>query len=157
MTALVTFREFRPADMVEISGRLSEDLLRIGLTENPASIEEGEQLAAAGPAWTAVARDGRILCCAGFAEVFPGVQAEAWATLATTIGPAHLAITRFARWQVKTSPLFRIDARCIRRRAEVTWARLCGFREWAELGPWGPRREPTMLFSRIRPMPEDFQ
>lgn len=155
MMPLVSFRAFQPADVVKISRHLSAELLRIGLTEDPASIEEGQALAAAGPAWTAVGRDGEILCCAGFAEVFPGIQAEAWAMLATAIGPAHLAITRFARWQIQTSPLFRIDARCVRRRAEITWAKLCGLREWAELGPWGPRREPTMLFSRIRPIPED--
>ena len=80
----VTFRDFRPEDCVEISRHQSAELLKLGLTEDPASIGEGQALASAGPAWTAIGRDGAILCCAGFAFAFPEVQANAWAMLATS-------------------------------------------------------------------------
>lgn len=157
MSALVTFRDFEPQDSVEISAKLSAELLRLGLTEDPSSIAEGMALKRGGPAWTAVGRDGEILCCAGFLETAPGLQASAWAMLAPVIGPAHLAITRFARWQIRTSPIFRIDALVARRPRELAWARLCGLREWAHLGPWacGDELEDIVLFSRMRPLPRE--
>lgn len=155
MSSLVSFRQFVPADYLAIAQTLSAELLRMGLSEDPASILEGEALAAAGPAWTAIGADGTVLCCAGFTESAPGLQAAAWAVLAPELGRAHVAITRFARWQIATSPILRIDAFVARRPRELAWARLCGLKEWARLGPWacGDTMEDIVLFSRFRPLP----
>jgi hypothetical protein len=146
----VVFRDFLPADVVALALQPSQHVC-LGVTRAVHSIEDGEELAEGGEAWTAAAPDGRILCCAGFKHLWPGRHAIAWAMLGVGLGPAHLAVTRFARDRIAESPLSRIEA-IVRASvaAECKWAKAVGLRLRADLPQWGPDGETHLLFDRIR-------
>jgi hypothetical protein len=155
MAAAVTFRAMIAEDVVELALQPSQHVC-LGVTRAVHSIEDGEELVEGGPAWTAVARDGRILCCAGFrilwaANEATGGHGVAWALLAADLGPAQVAITRFARARIAESPLDRIEA-IVRAGvvAEPQWARLVGLRRRALLRKWGPEGKTHLLFERVR-------
>jgi hypothetical protein len=146
----VTFRDMQPGDVVQLALQPSQHTA-LGVTRAVHSFEDGEELALGGPSWTAIGADGRILCCAGFRELWPGRHAVAWALLASGLGAAHLAVTRFARDRIAESPLARIEA-IVRAgvAAECAWARLVGLNLVAELRQWGPDGETHLLFERLR-------
>jgi len=150
MTAAVTFRQFLAGDVVQLALQPSQHV-HLGVTRPVQSFEDGEELAEGGPAWTAIGAGGRILCCAGFKELWPDRHAVAWALLAGGLGAAHLAITRFARDRIAESRLARIEA-IVRAdvAAERCWARLVGLSLRAELPAWGPEGASHLLFDRIR-------
>lgn len=151
----VTFRAMCAGDVVRLELQPSQhDYL--GMTRPAHGLEDGEELVGGGPAWTAVAADGRILCCAGFRYLWPPTNmftghAVAWALLARDLGPDHLAVTLFARRQIEESPIGRIEA-IVRAgvSAEPVWARLVGLRRRALLRKWGPEGKTHLLFERIR-------
>lgn len=153
--AAVTFRAMCAGDVVQLDLQPSQhDYL--GMTRPAHGLEDGEDLVAGGPAWTALAADGRILCCAGFRYLWPPSEgfsghAVAWALLARDIGPAHFAVTHFARRTIAESPIGRIEA-IVRAdvAAEPAWARLVGFRRRALLRKWGPEGKAHILFERIK-------
>ena len=77
--------------------------------------DQAAAMEASGPAWTARARDGRVLCCAGIGTMYfdaggRPAHGVAWAMLSSRIGAAHVAITRFARRAIAESPFRRIEA-----------------------------------------------
>lgn len=152
----VAFRSFLAGDVVQLALQPSQHVT-LGITRPVHSIDDGRELEACGPAWTAYApSNGRILCCAGFKELWPagersGGHGVAWAMLAGGLGAAHLAITRFARERIAESPLTRIEA-IVRAgvEAECSWARLVGLELAAVLRAWGPDAETHLLFERIR-------
>lgn len=114
---------------------------------------QARALESRGAAWTAFAPDGRVLCCAGLAEVFAGRQAVAWAMLAVDLGTAaHLAITRFARAQITSSRLARIETLVAAdgRGRGAKWARACGLRLNTIVERWGAASETMLLFERVR-------
>lgn len=146
----VTFRAMCAGDVVALALQPSQHVC-LGVTRPVHSLEDGAELVEGGPAWTAVASDGRILCCAGFKILWPDRHAVAWALLAAGLGSAHVAITRFARDRIAQSPLPRIEA-IVRAGvvAEPKWARLVGLRRRALLRKWGPEGRAHILFERIR-------
>lgn len=152
--AEVVIREMLAGDLVQLALQPSQHVT-LGISKPVHSLEDGEEMVAAGPAWSAIA-GGRVLCCYGFAMVWPagpgtGGHALAWALLAEDVGAAHLAITRFARATIAESPITRIEA-IVRADvdAEVNWARMVGLNQVAELRAWGPDGKTHLLFERIR-------
>jgi hypothetical protein len=146
----VRFRDFLAGDVVQLALQPSQHVC-LGVTRAVHSIDDGLELAAGGPAWTAISVQGRILCCAGFRELWEGRHAVAWALLASELGAAQLAITRFARQRIAESPFARIEA-IVRKamKAECDWARLVGLDFRCELPKWGPDGETHLLFDRVR-------
>jgi hypothetical protein len=151
----VTLRRFLATDVVELALQPAQHVT-LGVHQEKHSIEDGRELEALGPAWTAVGEDGRILACYGFGYQWPptektGGHALAWAMLASGLGAAHVAITRFARDTIAASPIDRIDA-IVRAdvEAEWRWAELVGFRLVAELRCWGPEGETHLLYEHVR-------
>lgn len=166
----VLFRPFAAGDVVQLALQPSQHVA-LGVTRPVHSIEDGRELAAGGPAWTAIGtagdNRGRILCCAGFQQLWPakplpphphqpgaggtGGHAVAWALLASGLGAAHLAITRFAAEQFEASAYSRIEA-IVRASvaAECKWPRLIGMRLAATLRAWGPDGDTHLLFERVR-------
>jgi hypothetical protein len=154
MSGAVQIRGFLAGDAVQLVLQPSQHVA-LGLKHAIHSIDDGRELEAAGPAWTATG-GGRILCCYGFAEVAPagprtGGHALAWALLAANLGAAHVAITRFARATLADSPISRIEA-IVRAgvEAERKWAEMVGFELAATLRCWGPEGETHLLFERVR-------
>lgn len=137
------------ADAVEIQRQASQRV-QLGI-ERDMSLEEAEALAdGAGEAWT-IRQGDRIVACVGLRETFIGRQAVAWAILAEGIGAAHLAVTRFAKRRIASSPLRRIEA-IVRADvpAECAWARLVGLQAAHVLRCFGAQSETHVLFERIR-------
>jgi hypothetical protein len=152
---MVAFRDFEAFDVVELKLQPSQHVT-LGFAKPVHSIEDGRELEALGPAWTAIAGDGRVLACFGFGYQWPpsdktGGHALAWAMLGEGLGAAHVAITRFARRTLETSPIERVEA-IVRAavEAECRWAELVGFTRVAELRAWGPERETHLLYERVR-------
>jgi hypothetical protein len=155
MSAPVRFRDMLAGDVVQLALQPSQHVM-LGMTRPVRDMEDGRAMVAAGPAWTAVGGDGRILCCAGFWELWPageksGGHAVAWALLASGIGAAHLAITRFARRRIAESGYSRIEA-VVRAdvKAERGWAAAVGLSLGATMRAWGPDGADHMLFERVR-------
>lgn len=157
MTGL-TIRPFLAPDVVQLDLQPSQHVT-LGVLKALHSVEDGEELETAGPAWTVIGPDGRILCCYGFAYLHPpseltGGHALAWALLTVELGAAHVAITRFARETIDASPIDRIEAIV---RADVAtecrWAELVGLERAAVLRAWGPERKTHLLFERVRDCP----
>lgn len=153
MAASVTFRDFTPGDAVQLALQPSQHLT-LGLTRPVLSYADGEELAAGGPAWTALA-DGRVIACFGATTLWPANgafrgHAVAWALLAEGIGAAHLALTRYVREKVETLDVSRLEAivRCDVA-AEACWAKLCGLRRRHLLRQWGPEGKPHILYARV--------
>src|SRR3954462_4348527 len=85
-----------------------------------------EQVADAGPCWTALV-DARPIACAGFQECWEG-RAIAWAILAETAGRHMPALTRAVRRALASHPAERIEAQALVGFAPAArWARLLGF------------------------------
>jgi hypothetical protein len=166
MNGAVTIRPFLAGDVVQLALQPSQHVT-LGMHKAVHSIEDGRELEAIGPAWTAIgaangAGRGRILACYGFGYQWPpsertGGHALAWAMLGEGLGAAHVAITRFARETIAASPIDRIEA-IVRKavEAECRWAELVGFRFVAELTSWGPERETHLLYERVRDQPNDL-
>lgn len=151
-------RSFLAGDIVQLALQPSQHLT-LGMLKAVHSIEDGRAIEASGPAWTAIGADGRILCCYGFAWMFPpadgfGGHALAWAMLAGDVGSAHVAITRFARETIVASPIDRIEA-IVRDDAppECRWAEMVGLERIAVLRSWGPEGKTHRLYERIRRAP----
>jgi hypothetical protein len=151
----VRIRDFLAGDVVQLVIQPSQ-IVTLGVTREVHSLEDGRELAAGGPAWTAIGPDGRILACYGFTYLWPpseqtGGHAVAWALLASDLGRAHVAITRFARDTIAASGIERIEAIV---RADVAgecrWAELVGLELVAILRAWGPEAKTHLLFERIR-------
>jgi hypothetical protein len=151
----VTFRDFLPGDAIHICLQTSQHIC-LGVNRPVLNIEDGLDMLLGGPAWTAIGRGGRILCCGGFKLLWPpnppltGGHAVAWAILAANLGAGHVAITRFARDRIAEAPYSRIE--CITRMdvpSEFLWARLLGFGNGRVLRKWGPEGRPHMLLERI--------
>lgn len=145
---MIGFRPMLAGDLIQLKLQPSQHF-ELGLEEEELDMPRARDLAANGPAWTA--HDGaRILCCAGFRETFPGVQAVAWAMLATGIGPAHLAITRYAAARFAEAPYRRIEAIVESwNRPARRWARLIGLEEAHVLRAFGADSRDHILMERI--------
>lgn len=148
----IQFEPFRARDALNIQLQHSQ-WVEAGIEARGMTIEQARDLE--GSAWTAwrmgPGLNMRILCCAGFRELFPGRHAIAWALLAAGIGPrALLTVTRFARARIAESPLVRIE--CLTRdgRAERRWAEAVGLAFRAALPGWGAASETICVFDRVK-------
>ncbi len=70
-----------------------------------------EQVADAGPCWTALV-DGQPIACAGFQECWEG-RAIAWAILGESAGRHMLALTRAVKRALDRHPAERIEAQAL--------------------------------------------
>jgi len=85
-----------------------------------------EQVADAGPCWTALVDEAPI-ACAGFQDCWEG-RAIAWAILGETAGRHMPALTRAVRRALDRYPAARIEAQALLGFAPaMRWARLLGF------------------------------
>lgn len=153
MTGAVTFRDLLPGDVVQLALQPSQHVT-LGLVRPALGYADGEELAAGGPAWTALHR-GRVVACVGAKYLWPPADgftghAVLWALLADGIGAAHLAVTRFVRDRIADSPIARLEA-IVRaeEEAECKWPRLLGLNLAAVLRRWGPEGAPHLLFERV--------
>lgn len=145
----VSFRPLRPEDVLALQLQPSQHV-ELGLSRGIETFEEAEELCSRGPAWSAIAGDGRVLCVAGFAEIFPPVHAVAWAMLAEGIGRDHRRITEYARARVDEQNYRRIDLITAARLPCLKWARMLGFeRDPYPLRNYGAASELCFLFERI--------
>jgi hypothetical protein len=155
---IASVRPMAAGDVVQLALQPSQHKC-LGMTRVAHSIEDGQELVAGGPAWTAIGRHhdgtwGRILCCAGFTILWPANEktrghAMAWAMLAEGLGAAHLAVTRFAQRRIAEAPYSRLEAIVRDVEAEKAWAWYCGFRNPILLRAWGPEGEDHLLYERI--------
>ncbi len=168
---MLEFRKLVPSDLTEIVLQPSQRV-QYGLPLE-FDAEQAEALAQE-DAWTAVL-DGRVVCCIVIAETFPGMAGLAMALFAENIGPAHVKLTRFARWLVAQSPLPRIEAVAQAHDAEAIlqrfpdidpyellqavlvqptppcrWAMMTGLQPVAVLRKYGALGQTHVLFERIR-------
>jgi hypothetical protein len=121
----------------------------LGRYHSAYTLEEGAELADNGDAWTAH-RGSRIVTIAGFRELFPG-HAVVWASLSSALGADHLAISRFARWQIENTRFRRLEAivEAANLRA-IDWARLVGLEPVHTLRGYGPDGSDHILFERVK-------
>lgn len=149
----VSFRAFAPEDAAQLQLQPSQ-WMQAGIAADAMTAEQATALHGQGEAWTAMAADGRLLCCAGIAELFPGRHGIAWSMLASDLGVRqHMAITRFARDRIAASPLPRIECLVEDDAAGrgAKWAEACGMRLRAAMPMWGPASADVLLFDRIKP------
>jgi hypothetical protein len=153
----VEFRELLIGDVLRIFVQPSQHFC-LGVNRPVLKLEDATEIVTGGPAWTAIDQaTGRVLAIAGFKDLWPANpprtdgHAIAWAVLAADLGPAHLAISSFARAQIAAAPYSRLEA-IVRMNlpAEYRWARLVGFGNPRVLRKWGPDGEPHMLLERVR-------
>jgi hypothetical protein len=147
----VSALDFRPmlaGDAVLLALQPSQHF-ELGIEHREFTMDEGEDLAENGLAWTAY-RGSAVVTIAGFREVFPG-HAVAWAALSEDVGRDHLAITRFARAQIEGSPYRRIEAiiEASNVRA-IRWAELVGLTAAHRLRRYGPEDVDHILFERVQ-------
>lgn len=147
----VSFAAFEPADAVAILVQPSQ-WVQAGIDARTMTIDAACDLAARGAAWSARDPQGRLLCCAGIVETFPGRQGTAWAMLAEALGVRqHLAITRFARARIAGCGLVRVESlvdadpagRCAK------WATAVGLTFNTVLHGWGADSGTVLLFDRV--------
>lgn len=146
---MARIRAFQPTDAVAIHLQQSQ-IGQMGAFEPVRNLRYGMELDQMGPAWTAVDDDGDILMCAGLGEVFPAVQATAWALIGK-LGVHQLSVMRQMRRILDSQDFVRIEA--LARAAvpsEGQFLRLAGFRLAARLAKWGPVSEDYELYERVR-------
>ncbi len=156
---MTKIREFRATDLIALE---LQDAQRgvLGIHEPDISLAHGFQLKAAGPAYTAEDRTGRVVACAGMAECFQDVQATAWALFAK--GWWHAINRRMVisalRDGLAAAPYARIEALAREARpGECRLLEVVGFRRVAALALWGPRSETVILHEKLGPVPKAAQ
>lgn len=149
----VTLRLFGPADYLAIDIQDSQ-ADSLGIYEVPQTLAGGKQLEMSGPAWTGVDDDGTVIFIAGFAEVFYGRQATAWAYFSRAFRQrrgAQRDALRIMRAMVAAAPFVRIEALCDAEFAEqARWLHALGFSAVACLRQWGPHSKECLFFERVK-------
>ena len=173
----LSIRLCTPDDILSIE-RHPDQMLQMGLAA-PASREDAEMLCGVGAtgfwgeAWACSWHD-ELVACLGMRGTFGGTHVITWAILANGIGPAHLAVTRFARARVLDSGYDRIEAIAraadaeaiverfphldaqqlvaavmVRPTPEIRFAMLSGLKPAHVLRRYGAAAETHMLMERI--------
>lgn len=142
-------RPFRPADLpaldVQPFQRAWCRRCAVPLTQ-----AHGEALLEAGPAWTAVAADGRLLGVGGFHVVNP-CYAVAWALLADRIGWAMTGISRAVIRQIDALGFRRIEALVpVGFEAGLDWADMLGFDLFGVQRSAAPDGSDLAVFEMVR-------
>jgi hypothetical protein len=148
--APLEFRDMLAGDAVLLELQPSQHY-ELGLHHPCYTLEEGEDLASNGDAWTAH-RGSRIITIAGFRDLFgTGTHAIVWASLSADLGRDYLPITRFAREKIATSRFPRLEAivDASDERA-ITWANLVGLKPVHVLRGYGPQSKDHILFERVQ-------
>lgn len=151
---MTVIREFRATDLIALDLQ-PEQRGVLGIYEPDISFAHGFALEHAGPAYTAVSADGRVLASAGLAECFRDRQATAWAMFARGWWEAvdRKAVIRALRAGLESAPYARIEA--LSRAARPEEGRLLqfvGMRRVAPLKQWGPNSETVVLYERLGPV-----
>jgi hypothetical protein len=144
------FRSMLAGDAVLLDLQPSQHY-ELGLYHPVYTLEEGEELADNGDAWTAH-RGSRILTIAGFRDLFGnGQHAVVWASHAADLGRDYLPITRFAREKIARSRFRRLEAivDAADERA-IAWANLVGLKPVHLLRGYGPQGTDHVLFERVQ-------
>lgn len=169
----VAFVRLQPQHLFAIERQPSQQVL-LGV-EASVTEEEAGILCSMPEAW-AMLVGGRPIACFGISEIFAGHHGVAWAVLASGLGRAHVALTRFARARLAACGYARIEtfARAedveglvarypnmdtgqlvamvmTRQTPEIRWARLLGFGAAHVLRRYGGGDETYMLLERIAP------
>lgn len=147
---MTQFRPMLAGDALLLEIQASQHF-ELGLDESTFTRERAEDLANNGLAWTA--HDGaRILCCAGFREIYRG-HAVAWAAFVdpAELGRAGVSISRFARRRVADAPYRRIEAlvEADNERA-VDWSHRIGLVPGYLLRSYGNEGRDHILFERVK-------
>lgn len=147
---MIGVRPFQPADLQWLALQ-SAQRLWLGLHTPALDAAYGEQLAAAGPAFTVTTPAGWVIAAAGFHEIFP-TYAVAWSLLAEGVGQWQLPLTRAVAARLEASPYNRIEA-LVRTDypPAARWARMLGFHCGALVARAGPEDEDYFMFERVRP------
>ncbi len=115
--------EYKPAHLHTLALQPHQQHLGVALRAHGWA----EQVADAGPCWTALV-DGQPIACAGFQECWEG-RAIAWAILGQSAGRHMAALTRAVRRALAAHPAERIEAQALLDFAPAArWARLLGFK-----------------------------
>lgn len=140
------FRQMLPGDLPRLVLQPSQ-IGRLGIYAPAHDEKHGRELVASGPAWAAEEGE-RMLCLAGFAEVFPGRQAIAWALIADGVPLAnHVRMLGFMRLRLAEQSYRRIEALArAASLAECNWLRRLGFVTEGVMRNWGPLSEDHVLF-----------
>lgn len=177
MREAATLRRLEAMDLLTIVRQPSQEL-QLG---TPADIDfaEAELYADQDESWTLVRSSGehggRVLCCFGILESFPGAVGVPWAVLSTMTTGERLALTRAARALVARSILPRLETVAIAADAEPIvamfpgldpgqllaavmaapspechWAMMVGLTPWAVIRKFGAASQTHVLFERIR-------
>lgn len=148
----VEIRQLLPLDVLALDQQPNVEG-QFGIYEPVKNIRHGIELQAMGPAWSAIAEDGEVLCCAGFGQIFPDVQATAWAIFSRKFAEsvrAQVTVIQFMREQIAAGPWQRIEALCRDSYpAEGRWLERVGFERRVLLRKWGPHSEDYWLFERV--------
>lgn len=122
--ASLTFREFEPDDLLKLELQEAQRFFST-VTSSP---EYGQELAAAGKAWTAL-DNGKPIGCSGVVSQWEG-RGVAWALLAPDIGPEKFLIIHGAvRDFLRQAPYHRIEAWAdMEFKAGHRWLRMLGFK-----------------------------
>lgn len=137
--------KFKPADLDELRLQPAQEYLA-AFVGRPGY---GQELVEAGPCYT-VRRDGKIVCCAGVAELWKG-RASAWALLSYDAGrsmrPLHRMVEDFLdncgirRVEAYVGPDFEPGHR---------WARMLGFEREGFMRAFHTNGSDVVLYARIR-------
>lgn len=153
----VAFRPFLAEDAIALTLQPSQ-WIEAGIECCAIDESQARAMEVAGPAWSAIAPDGRVLCCAGIGTMYHDAAGEpahgvAWAMLSTGIGAAHVAITRYARARISEARHRRIEAivKADDDGEACRWARMVGLTLGHVLRGYGADGATHFLFERVRP------
>lgn len=147
---MTAFRPMLAGDAMLLEMQPSQHF-ELGLEEPIFTRERAHDLADNGLAWTA--HDGaRILCCAGFRQLYTG-HAIAWAAFVdpSELGRAAVSISRYAARRVADAPYRRIEAivEADNERA-MEWSARIGLEPVHLLRKYGAEGKDHMLFERVK-------
>lgn len=147
---MIDLAPFEPADLEAISLQVQQQAEMAAL---PDWRSLGEQVAVAGPAWTARA-GGRVIACGGIGVHWKG-RAEAWIFIASDMPrsmwvPLHRLVRRLTEQAIERLSLRRLEASCAygwppgRR-----WLEMLGFQEECVARAYGPDGRDFVRFARV--------
>lgn len=149
---MTRIRPFEPADVVALDLQANQQGV-LGIFEPLTSLRYGYQLQSWGPAYTAEDGAGRVMACAGLAEVFADRQASAWALFGEGWWQAldRKAVIRALRAGLASAPYVRIEALARKAgRGDCRLLEALGMRRRVDLEQWGPHGETVVLFDRVK-------
>ena len=103
-----------------------------------------------GPCYTGIYK-GKIVACAGFIEMWPGV-ATAWAVLVQSIPrfAVHRAVKKGLATLIESCNYYRVQASVpVDHKAGIRWLEGLGFKQEAVMVKYGPNQEDFVQYVRL--------